>query len=99
MKLTSSSDHGPDPSRRIENGQLQTGAGFRVQISDVGLLGIGVPAERRRIVDLAPVRPADEVRGRVQLGGQIQNVNGIVRHHQRIDFQIREIQIDVEFVQ
>ena len=97
--FTSTSNHSPDPATWIKNRQLQAGTGLGVKIGNVGLLGIGVPAERRRIIYLAPIRPADKVRGRVELGGEIQYVDRLVRHHQRIDLQVREVQLDVQLVQ
>ena len=89
--------HGPNAPARIQNGELERGARLGVQLSDVGLLGVGVAAERRWELQLAvPLDAAQVVRRLIDLARQVQDEHGAVGHHQRVDLQIGEVQVHVD---
>lgn len=92
--------HGPDAAGPVQNGQFQRSTALRVQIGDVRLFRVGVAPERWRVIDLAPFRAAHKVRGGVDLGSEIEHVDVAgVGHHQRVDLEVREVQIHVQVVQ
>lgn len=96
---TTACDHRPDAPVAVQDCQLQWCAWLRIQIGDVSFLWVRITTEWRRILDLAPLRTAHKIGSGINLGGQIENVDRIVGDNERINFQVCEVEIDVELIQ
>lgn len=96
---TTTGHHRPYPAISVQDGELQRSTALCVQIGNVGLFRIGITSEWRRVVNLSPLGTAHEIGGGIDLGCQIQNVDGALCHDQGVNFQIGKVQVYIKFVQ
>ena len=78
---------------------LQTGPTLRIQISNMRLLRIRIPSEGWWERHLSPVLGTDEVCGLVQLRSQVQEIDAFIRHHDRVDFHVGEVEVHIDPVE
>jgi hypothetical protein len=69
-RSSSSSNHGPDASLSVENGELETGTGGRVELGDVGFLLGEVASESGEQANVSMLSRTRRIRRRTYGGGQ-----------------------------
>mmetsp|Transcript_3441 Transcript_3441/g.13652 ORF Transcript_3441/g.13652 Transcript_3441/m.13652 type:complete len:488 (-) Transcript_3441:84-1547(-) len=88
--------HGPDATGVIQNRQLERRTSLGVEIGNVLLFREGRTSKSRGEVDVAPFVANQEVRGLVDLGGEVQHRDLVIHHHERIDLEVHEVQLAEE---